>query len=298
VAYIVAVTWMMGPLRRLTKVNDVVQTGLAAAQSAFGVIDEPDEVDTGCVTLARVQGRVEYRDVDFSYREGAPALRRVSFTVEPGQTLALVGSSGSGKTTIANLLPRFYRVTLGEIRLDGVALNDIQLANLRSHIALVGQETLLFDDTIANNIAYGQEEEIDPARLQAAARAAYVLEFSERLPEGLNTRVGEKGLRLSGGQRQRVAIARALYKNAPVLILDEATSALDTESERYVQDAMRRLMKNRTTIVIAHRLSTVEHADQILVLAQGEVVESGNHHDLLAKNGVYANLYRRQFSDT
>lgn len=298
VSYVTAATLIMNPAKQLTKINEVIQTGLAAAQSAFLLLDEPTESDTGTVRLERVQGRIEYRHVGFRYPTAAvPALHDISFTVEPGRTLALVGLSGSGKTTVAALLPRFYRVTSGEILIDDVNINDLALADLRSHIALVGQETLLFDDTIRNNIAYGGEGPIDEARLGAAARAAHVLEFASQLPEGLDSRVGERGARLSGGQRQRVAIARALYKDAPILILDEATSALDTESEGYVQEAMQKLRENRTTLVIAHRLSTVERADRILVLAKGRIVESGSHAELLAREGVYANLYRRQFAE-
>jgi subfamily B ATP-binding cassette protein MsbA len=298
VSYIVAITWIMGPLRRLAKTNEVIQTGLAAAGSTFALLDTPPEPDSGTVRRETVRGRIEYRGVSFRYPPAATdALREISFVLEPGETLALVGASGSGKTTIASLLPRFYRVTAGEILLDDVNINDFGIANLRSHLAVVGQETLLFDDTVARNIAYGAEEGIDETRLEEAARAAHVLEFAQQLPQGLHTRVGEKGALLSGGQRQRVAIARALYKNAPVLILDEATSALDTESERLVQDAMRRLMQGRTTLVIAHRLSTVEHADRIAVLSQGRIVESGTHRELLARDGVYAGLYRRQFRD-
>ncbi len=298
VSYIAAVAWMMGPSKQLTKVNEVIQTGLAAAGSVFGVLDEAPEKDDGTVTLERVKGHIEYRHVGFRYPiSHADVLHDVSFSIESGQTLALVGASGSGKTTIVSLFPRFYRVTQGEILLDGVNITDLVLANLRSHIALVGQETLLFNDSIRNNIAYGREGKIDEARLEEATRAAHVLEFVSTLPEGLDAQVGEKGLRLSGGQRQRIAIARALYKNAPILILDEATSSLDSESERYVQAAMQKLMENRTTLVIAHRLSTVEHADRIVVLAQGRVVESGNHKELLAHNGVYAGLYRIQFND-
>ena len=300
VSYITATTWMMGPAKRMSKVNEIIQTGLAAADSAFALLDEAAEPDTGRTEIDRVQGRVEYRNVSFRYPGAArDALDGVSFTIEPGQTVALVGTSGSGKTTIASLLPRFYRVDSGEIYLDGINLNEISLANLRTHIALVGQETLLFDDTIRRNIAYGRDDrDIDDARLQEAARAAYVLEFAKNLPEGLDTPVGEKGLRLSGGQRQRIAIARALYKNAPILVLDEATSALDTESERYVQAAMQQLLKNRTTLVIAHRLSTVEHAHRIIVLSHGRVVENGTHDELLTRNGVYAGLYRKQFAET
>ena len=272
---------------------------LAAAQSIFGLLDEPAEEDTGTVTLTQVRGRIEYRHVGFRYPVAEDdALQDVSFTIEPGKTVALVGASGSGKTTTASLLPRFYRVTEGEIRLDDVNINDLMLANLRQHIAIVGQETLLFDDTIRNNIAYGGEGTIDEVRLTQAAEAAHVLEFARKLPQGLDTFVGERGLRVSGGQRQRIAIARALYKNAPILILDEATSSLDTESERLVQAAMQKLMENRTTLVIAHRLSTVEHADRIVVLAHGRVVESGTHQELLARNGAYAGLYRIQFSHT
>ena len=297
VSYITAVTWMMNPAKRLSKINETIQTGLAAAHSAFALMDEPAETDTGTVTLAHVRGRIEYRHVGFRYPVAeSEALQDVSFTIEPGQTVALVGASGSGKTTTASLLPRFYRVNEGEIRLDDGNINDLVLADLRRHIAIVGQETLLFDDTIRHNIAYGHEGPIDADRVMQAARAAHVLEFAQKLPQGLDALVGERGMRVSGGQRQRIAIARALYKNAPILILDEATSSLDTESERLVQAAMQKLMENRTTLVIAHRLSTVEHADRIVVLAQGRVVESGTHRELLAQNGVYAGLYRIQFS--
>ncbi|HSD97092.1 MAG TPA: ATP-binding cassette domain-containing protein, partial [Sulfuricaulis sp.] len=296
VSYITAVTWMMNPAKRLSKINETIQTGLAAAHSSFALMDEPAEMDTGTVTLAQVRGRIEYRHVGFRYPVAeSEALQDVSFTIEPGQTVALVGASGSGKTTTASLLPRFYRVNEGEIRLDDVNINDLVLADLRRHIAIVGQETLLFDDTIKHNIAYGHEGPIDEDRVMQAARAAHVLEFAQKLPQGLDALVGERGLRVSGGQRQRIAIARALYKNAPILILDEATSSLDTESERLVQAAMQKLMENRTTLVIAHRLSTVEHANRIVVLAQGRVVESGTHRELLAQNGVYAGLYRIQF---
>ncbi len=297
ISYITAVTWMMNPSKRLNKVNETIQTGLAAAQSAFALMDEPAEQDDGQITLEKVEGRIEYRQVGFHYPVAeSDALQDISFSIQPGQTVALVGSSGSGKTTSASLLARFYRVTEGEILLDGVNINDLVLTNLRSHIAIVGQETLLFDDTIRHNIAYGQEDSIDPERLMQAAKAAHVLEFAQKLPQGLDTFVGERGLRLSGGQRQRIAIARALYKNAPILILDEATSSLDTESERLVQAAMQKLMENRTTLVIAHRLSTVEHADKIVVLAHGRVAESGTHRELIARNGIYAGLYRIQFS--
>src|SRR3990172_2201360 len=271
-------------IRAFTEVNErnrrqaMRKVMVSAVGMGLGVREEPAETDTGTVTLAHVRGRIEYRHVGFRYPVAeSEALQDVSFTIEPGQTVALVGASGSGKTTTASLLPRFYRVNEGEIRLDDRNINDLVLADLRRHIAIVGQETLLFDDTIRHNIAYGHEGPIDADRVMQAARAAHVLEFAQKLPQGLDALVGERGMRVSGGQRQRIAIARALYKNAPILILDEATSSLDTESERLVQAAMQKLMENRTTLVIAHRLSTVEHADRIVVLAQGSVVESGSH---------------------
>ena len=297
-SFISAMTLMMAPGKNLAKVNELVQTGLAAATSVFGLLDQARESDTGTVRLSQVRGRVEYRSVNFRYPlSDAPALHDVSFTIEPGETLALVGASGSGKTTIASLLPRFYRISDGTISIDGVDINDCALADLRRHIAVVSQDTMLFDDTIRNNIAYGSQEPVDDARIDAAARVAHVLEFTRQLPEGLETPVGERGSLLSGGQRQRVAIARALYKDAPILILDEATSALDAESERYVQEAMRKLREHRTTLVIAHRLSTVEHANRIVVLSQGRVVEQGVHQELLQHDGVYATLYRQQFAE-
>jgi ATP-binding cassette, subfamily B, bacterial MsbA len=298
-SYITAMGLMMPAIKRLSMVNEVIQTGMAAAQSVFGLIDETPEADPGTQEIPHATGRIEYRRVGFRYPvSSGPVLDDVSFRIEPGETLALVGASGSGKTTAANLLPRFYMADAGEILLDGKNINTLKLNSLRSHIALVSQETVLFDDSIRNNIAYGKEGPVDDARIVEAARAAHVLDFAQQQPEGLDTMVGERGVRLSGGQRQRIAIARALYKNAPILILDEATSALDTESERLVQEAMRELMRNRTTLVIAHRLSTIENANRILVLTQGKVVETGTHAELLAKNGTYARLYRLQFSDS
>jgi subfamily B ATP-binding cassette protein MsbA len=296
-SYITAMLLMMPALKRLTQVNEIIQTGLAAAQSVFALMDEPPEADRGQAELAKVKGRVEYRGVHFRYpTSSALVLQDVAFAIEPGKTLALVGLSGSGKTTLAGLLPRFYDTEQGEILLDGVNINTLKLNNLRQHIAYVGQETVLFDDSVRNNIAYGYAGPPDRARLEDAARAAHVLDFTQRLAHGLDSMIGERGMRLSGGQRQRIAIARALYKNAPILILDEATSSLDAESERFVRAAMQRLMQNRTTLVIAHRLSTIENADTIVALDHGRVVETGTHRELLARDGLYARLYRIQFN--
>lgn len=297
-SYFSAMLLILNPAKRLTRINETLQAGLAAAQSVFSVLDEQTEQDNGTKKLEYVEGRIEYRHVGFRYSSADhDTLHDISFTVEPGQTVAFVGMSGSGKTTTVNLLPRFYNPATGAILLDGIDIMQIELKNLRSHIALVSQETVLFNDTIGNNIAYGNDGEVDADRLAKAAKAAHVTEFVEKMDQGFDTLVGEKGVRLSGGQRQRLAIARALYKNAPMLILDEATSSLDSESERYVQEAMQQLMKNRTTLVIAHRLSTVENADNIIVLSAGRVVESGPHDELIGKNGVYATLYQSQLQE-
>jgi len=298
VSYLTALMVLMPAAKRLSGVNQMLQMGIAASNSAFKLLDKSPEPDTGTIERERVDGSIKYKNVVFQYGGAEDsAVENISFDIEPGKVVALVGASGSGKTTIANLLARFYRVTDGEILIDGININDYKLHNLRHHIAIVSQETILFDDTVKNNIAYGHETEIDPVQLIAAAGAAHVSEFVNKLPDGMDSMVGEKGLRLSGGQRQRIAIARAIYKNAPILIMDEATSALDTESERHVQAAIDALTENRTTLVIAHRLSTIERADSIVVMDQGSIVEIGTHTNLLAKNGAYARLYKLQFQD-
>nr|WP_229256820.1 lipid A export permease/ATP-binding protein MsbA [Duganella lactea] len=306
VAFMSSLMAMQSPIKNLTKINEPMQRGLAAAESVYGLIDLEQEADRGTTSVARAEGRLSVRDVSFHYRgaDGAPldpdarpALDHVSLDIAAGETVALVGSSGSGKTTLAGLLPRFYDVSDGSIKLDGIDLRDYTLASLRQQIALVSQDVMLFNDTLAANIAYGDAAP-SMERIEAAARAAHAHEFIVRQPDGYHTPVGENGLRLSGGQRQRLAIARALYKNAPILILDEATSALDTESERLVQQALEVLMKGRTTVVIAHRLSTIENADRIVVLERGRIAEAGSHAALLAQNGIYARLYQTQKSTT
>lgn len=297
-SFFTAMLMLFAPIKQLTQVNSALQRGLAAAESVFGMIDSPQEDDRGGVALARARGDVAYEGVSFTYETRTePALLDVSLRVKPGETLALVGTSGSGKTTLVNLLPRFYAPSAGRITLDGHDIQTLTLESLRGNIALVSQDVVLFNDTIYANIAYGRLAGTSEQEVRAAAEAAYAMDFIRETPEGLNTMIGENGLRLSGGQRQRLAIARALLKNAPVLILDEATSALDSESERQVQAALDTLMRGRSTIVIAHRLSTVEHADCIAVLSAGRVVESGRHAELLARGGIYARLYRVQFSD-
>ena len=298
VSFITAMLMLLSPLKRLTGVNQSLQRGLAAAEVVFGLYDEKAEKDEGKVALGRVSGKIEFDKVSFRYNEeGAAALDAISLTVAPGQTVALVGASGGGKTTLVNMLPRFYDPTEGVIRLDGHDITAVTLASLRQQIAMVSQDVVLFNDTIAANIAYGQKNQASFEQIVAAAKAANALEFIEKMPNGFDTLVGENGVLLSGGQRQRLAIARALLKDAPVLILDEATSALDTQSERQVQAALENLMQNRTTLVIAHRLSTVENADRILVLAHGKIAESGSHAELLAQGGIYAGLYRMQFAE-
>ena len=298
-SFIAAMLMLTAPLKRLAGVSEYLQRGLAAAESVFELIDTGSEADRGTETIGRVRGELQFDHVQFAYAPDArPTLRDIALHISAGENVALVGASGSGKTTLANLVPRFYTPTGGRITLDGHDINDLTLASLRVNIALVSQEVVLFNDTIAANIAYGQMREVSEAEIIAAATAAHAMEFIREWPEGMNTLVGERGVKLSGGQRQRIAIARAILKDAPILILDEATSALDSESERHVQAALETLMLGRTTLVIAHRLSTIERADRIVVLQKGEIAEIGTHHELLAKNGVYAQLHRIQFAAT
>jgi len=293
-----AMMLMLQPLRRITNINATLQRGIAAGDSLFNIIDEPDEVDSGTYTTEKVHGTVEFRNVGFSYNDdNLPVLSDVSFKVEAGKSVAIVGHSGSGKSTLVGLLPRFYDANTGEILLDGTAVVDYKLADLRANISLVSQDIVLFNDTIENNLAYGQLRRCSRAEILQAAEAAHIMDFVDEMPNGFETVVGDRGILLSGGQRQRVAIGRALLKNSPVLILDEATSSLDTKSERRIQEALENLMEDRTTLVIAHRLSTVENVDQIIVLDQGRIVESGTHKELLDAGGHYSALYRMQFSE-
>ncbi|MDO8262977.1 MAG: lipid A export permease/ATP-binding protein MsbA [Gallionella sp.] len=297
VSFIMAMLMLTAPLKRLTGVSEYLQRGLAAAESVFSLLDTESEVDTGTETIGRARGELHFDNVQFAYApEARPALKNITLRIREGENIALVGASGSGKTTLANLVPRFYIPTGGAIFLDGHNLAELTLASLRANIALVSQEVVLFNDTISANIAYGQMREVGESEIIAAAQAAHAMEFIQEWPLGLNTLVGERGVKLSGGQRQRIAIARAILKDAPILILDEATSALDSESERHVQSALETLMQGRTTLVIAHRLSTIEKADRIVVLQKGEIVEIGSHRELLAKGGVYAQLHRIQFA--
>ncbi|KTD50092.1 ABC transporter, ATP binding/permease protein MsbA [Legionella quinlivanii] len=292
-AIIAAMLQLIKPMKTLTTLNATIQRGLAGAESVFSLLDKPIESDKGKTLCAGAKGNIIFDKVSYAYRQGSPVLHEISFTINAGETVALVGHSGSGKSTIASLLPRFYEVNQGRILLDGVPLKDISLASLRKQIALVSQQVTLFNDSLANNIAYGCFEATE-AQIIEAAKKAYADEFIRLLPEGYNTRVGENGILLSGGQRQRLAIARAILKDAPVLILDEATSALDSESERAIQAALNEVVKNRTTLIIAHRLSTIQRAHKIIVMHQGRIVEQGTHQQLLAKEGHYAQLYNAQ----
>jgi subfamily B ATP-binding cassette protein MsbA len=294
--FVTLMLMLLTPLKALAEVNGPMQRGIAAAETVFELIDAPIEHDPGTRVLGRAQGQVRFENVKFRYPNSqSMALDGVSLDVKPGQTVALVGMSGGGKSTFVNLVTRFYEPEAGRILLDGVPYQDIMLPSLRAQLALVSQNVVLFDDTLKANIAYGVEE-VDYQRLAAAIKAAHLDDVVARLPEGVETNIGENGMRLSGGQRQRVAIARAIYKDAPILILDEATSALDNESERAVQAALDTLMAGRTTFVVAHRLSTIERADLIVVMERGRIVEQGTHEQLLAEGGTYANLYRLQFT--
>ncbi len=286
---------LLKPIKEITSLNSKIQRGIAGAQSIFAVLDLPQEDDFGTKTLDRAQGEIRIENIAFRYTEEHPlAIDSVSILVSPNETVALVGHSGSGKTTLVSLLPRLYDNFEGEIYLDGINIRDLKLSSLRQQFAMVSQNVTLFNDTIANNIAYGANE-VDQARVQKAAEAAFVLDFTNDLPNGLNTLVGDDGVLLSGGQRQRVAIARAIYKDAPILIMDEATSALDSVAEKQIQQAVENLMKNRTTLVIAHRLSTIERADKIVVMDKGKVIEVGTHRKLVDNDGIYARLHRIQF---
>lgn len=297
VSFITAMLMLLAPIKSLTGVNEALQRGLAAAESIFGLIDEKPEPDPGTREIGHAKGALEFRNVSFRYEKAAGnILENFTLSILPGETVALVGQSGSGKTTLANLIPQFYTLTSGQILLDGIDTQELKLASLRANIAMVSQDIILFNDTVAANIAYGGQSNAAETEIVAAAEAAHAMEFIREMPQGLQTFIGENGVRLSGGQRQRLAIARALLKNAPILILDEATSALDTESERHVQSALETLMRGRTTLVIAHRLSTIEKANKIVVMQKGRIVETGTHQELLAHDGAYAKLYRIQFA--
>jgi subfamily B ATP-binding cassette protein MsbA len=299
ISFITALAMLLSPLKRLTSLNATLQKGIAAGEQLFATLDEIEERDEGHHALDRAKGHVRFEGVRFAYGEGQPeVLHGIDLDVPAGTTVAIVGQSGSGKTTLLNLLPRFYDPTAGRILIDGVDIRALPLANLRAQLAWVGQEITLFDDTVANNIAYGSLQGASMEAIRAAADQAQATAFIEGLPEGFETRVGERGVLLSGGQRQRIAIARALLRQAPILLLDEATSALDTASERLIQQALEGLMRHRTTLIIAHRLSTIRNADRIVVMDAGRIVEQGRHGELLARGGHYARLYRLQFSES
>jgi subfamily B ATP-binding cassette protein MsbA len=297
VAMIAAMLALLKPMKDMAFVQNKLYRGLAGAQNVFEVLDEKPEEDLGTHPLSHAKGKIEFAKVNFSYDDERKILRDISFTIKPGEVVALVGRSGSGKSTLVSLLPRMYHQYSGEIYLDDVSIRNYSLKDLRRQFALVSQNVTLFHDTVFNNIAYGRFANVTKEEVIKAAEASFALEFIENLPKGFDSLIGENGVLLSGGQRQRIAIARAILKNAPILILDEATSSLDTESERYIQEALEKLMKKCTTLVIAHRLSTVEHADTIIVMEDGQIVEAGNHATLLSKQGHYAKLYHLQFKE-
>ena len=293
--FITAMVLLMTPLKRLTNVNAMIQKGIAAASSIFILIDENNEQDTGLQEAGILKGSIDFKDIVFSYdQEYGPTLKNINLNIQSGETVAIVGKSGSGKTTLVNLLPRFYDISKGTITIDDTNIENYSLASLRKNISVVTQEVTLFNDSIINNISYGDHTSED---IDKAVSAAHLEEFIAKLPNGLETIVGDQGILLSGGQRQRIAIARALLKNTPILILDEATSSLDTESEKYIQKALENLMKNRTTLVIAHRLSTIEKADRICVLSEGQIIETGTHNELIENNSEYALLHKLQFDE-
>ena len=297
-SFMMAMVALLDPVKRLTQINSTLQSGIAAGESIFSLLDEAPEKDTGTKTLTKANGNFDFKDVVFRYNKGSEeVLKGINFTVKAGEKIALVGQSGSGKTTLVNLLPRFYDGAEGVISLDGIPLSDIKLTNLREQFAYVGQDVTMFNDTVRNNIAYGHMRGASAEQVRSAAEAAFALDFIENLPQGFDTQVGENGTLLSGGQKQRIAIARAILSDAPILILDEATSALDTKSERHIQKALERLLEDRTTFMIAHRLSTIEKADKIMMMESGRIIESGTHHELLAKKGAYSKLYNLQFKD-
>jgi len=296
-AFVGALLMLISPIKKLTGINEQIQIGLAAAISIFSVMDEDKEIDTGKIKLKKITGYIDFRDVSFSYEKTKKlVLNKINLQIRPGEKIALVGKSGGGKTSLVNLIPRFYDLDSGSILIDKVNITDIKLNDLRHHLSLVSQDTILFNDTIYNNIAYGSLRTISPKKVKQAARAANASEFIDKLPEGFNHKIGDRGVRLSGGQKQRIAIARAILKNAPILLLDEATSALDSESEKFVQQALDNLMQGRTSIVIAHRLSTVINADRIVVIDNGEIVEVGTHQSLLKSKQHYFRLYKKGFS--
>jgi subfamily B ATP-binding cassette protein MsbA len=297
VAMVAAMLALLKPMKDLAFVQNKLYRGLAGAQKVFELMDEKVEEDKGTQTITRAKGKIEFSQIDFHYDDTKKVLADISFTIKPGEVVALVGRSGSGKSTLVSLLPRFYDNYTGDIKMDDVSIRDYRLKDLRRQFALVSQNITLFHDTVYNNIAYGRFDAVTEEQVIAAAKASYAMDFIQDLPQGIHSIVGENGVLLSGGQRQRIAIARAILKDAPILILDEATSALDTESERYIQAALEELMKSRTTLVIAHRLSTVEHANKIIVLDEGKMLEVGTHEELLAGNGHYAKLYNMQFRD-